>query len=123
MLKSAPILKFFIAAIFISMQAHNGQTTQVFTTTVTEHRIETKAEPSSLMQKINAFVDGHKTIITGAFIVTILAMYPKRAPFFIEWMLINLFTNILTDGKSHVSVHFNSYHPTYWSHRPYWSRF
>lgn len=115
--------KLLLSLIFLTMQPHNCQTTEVFTTTVLEHRIETKAEPSSFFQKIKAFVDGNKPLFVGAFIVTILAMYPKRAPFFIEWMLINLFTNILTDGNSHVSVHFNSYYPTYWSHRPYWSWF
>jgi hypothetical protein len=54
--------KLLLNFIFLSMQAHNGQTTNVFTTTVVEHRVETKTESSSLIEKIKAFVDRNKTI-------------------------------------------------------------
>jgi hypothetical protein len=120
MLSNKIFLKFFIATTFISIHAVNH--TNTITTTIIEQRIETKIEPS-FTQKIRAFVIENKPLFVGAFILSIIALYPKRAPLFIEWTLMNLMLHLLGNPNNHVSVHFNSIYssyPTYWSPRPFW---
>ena len=99
----------FLIATFFSIQTHNSIKKEVVTTTTIEQRIEIKKIEPSLAQKIRAFVVDNKPIfVVGAFIVSILALYPHRAPIFIEWMLIHLTAQML-GGKTntHLLFHFH----------------
>ena len=106
MLKNIFLPLLITAATFISTNAIN-HTNTITTTTIIEHHIETKTIEPSLAQKIRAFVVDNKPIFVGAFIISIIALYPQRAPVFIEWMLIHLTAQMLGNKtNTHLLFHF-----------------